>query len=396
MQIDASRLAPAIASLIAEELAELRGIRLLDLEPNSWSGDTVIGGRELPADSIELISLATSCSERFGLQETGAGDYLLRYRRIADWAALAIDGMQDSGSVSFRTSGTTGQARTISHCVADLEMEIESLGRLLADARRIVSLAPAHHIYGFLFTVLLPAHLQIAVERSGTITGLPPHSLKSGDWLVGFPLRWRQLGRLDRRIPAGVSAVTSTSPCPPELILKMQSLGLESMLSIYGATETAGVGYRWGAEGPYTLFDYWRREGELLRRLRTEDDESVLIEPEDVLAFEDQRRFRPVGRKDCVVQVAGRNVRPAHVAERLATHPLVENCSVQLDESGEEPRLSASIVLAAGADAPDAEAALRSWAQDALTSAERPGRWHFSAEVPMTVTGKPRGWSPSP
>ncbi|QOC22888.1 AMP-binding protein [Wenzhouxiangella sp. AB-CW3] len=392
MELDAHLLRPVIASLITDELADMRGVGRLDLSSGSWNGATVIGSDELPVDSIEMVSLATSCAELFGLQETGAGDYLLRYRSIAEWAELAVDGIRDTGMVSFRTSGTTGNAKTVSHRLVDLEQEVVELTHLVLGVRRMVSLVPAHHIYGFLFTVLLPMHLGLPVNRDGCLSGLPPRHLESGDWLIGFPLRWRQIKRLRREIPSGVSAVTSTSPCPSELVQDMKSLGLDRMLAIYGATETAGVGYRFDAEQPYTLFDYWSWSGSRLHRC-CKDGRLIEIEPEDELAFENDGQFRPMGRKDTVVQVAGRNVRPEHVAARITAHPLVERCSVELDTTRDEPRLTASIILVSNASATDAESVLHRWAQEKLNSAERPMRWTFAGELPATATGKTRGWS---
>lgn len=395
MRIDRHTIRPAVISLIAEELAASRGVSLLDIDTGSWQEDTVIGGDALPADSIELVSLATSCADRFGLQEMDAGDYLLRYRSIGDWADLAATGIQDTGAVTFRSSGTTGQPKSVRHSVAALNQEVRALADLLTGARRIVSLVPAHHIYGFLFTVLLPAHLGIPAHHEGSATGLPRRDLQSGDWLIGFPLRWRQMIRLYQALPPGVSAVTSTSPCSAELIHGMEGRGLERMLSIYGSTETAGVGYRFTPDAPYALFDHWSWTGRALRRRRTDGEEAEPIEPEDELFFEDERHFLPQGRKDSVVQVAGRNIQPARISGQIARHALVERCSVSLDDATGEARLNAHIVLAADAG-DDAEGALRDWIRRELSSAERPTRLAFVSELPRTSTGKLRGWAAEP
>ena len=366
----------------------------MDLIPQRWEGETVIGSDALPVDSIELVSLATNCADRFGLSELGAGDYLLRYRRIADWADLAVTGMRQTGTVTFRSSGTTGPAKAVSHRLDDLEQELQVLGGLIIDARRMVSLVPPHHIYGFLFTILLPMHLGIPVNHKGSASGMLPADLGHGDWLVGFPLRWRLMNRMRRSLPPGVAAVTSTAPCPAELIRALQGLGLQTMLAIYGSTETAGVGYRFDPDEPYRLFDYWRWDGQHLCRSRSSGDERT-VEPEDELKFDDPVHFWPQGRKDAVVQVAGRNVHPADVADRLARHALVAECSVLLDDSGGEPRLSAAVVPVDGADAATVEPALRQWAQAQLSSAERPVQWSVVDTLPTTSTGKPRGWTAS-
>ena len=394
LELDETKLQPAIVSLVAEELAAMRQTDMTDFASTEWHGETVIGGDQLRVDSIELVSLATSCAERFGLEELGAGDYLLRYRRIVDWADLAATGIRQSGMVTFRTSGTTGPAKAVQHRLGDLEQEIRVLAELMGDARRIVSLVPAHHIYGFMFTVLLPTHLGIPVNHRGHPSGMPPADLGSGDWLIGFPLRWRQIIRLGRPLPPGVSAVTSTAPCPADLISATHDLGLDTMLAVYGATETAGVGYRFDPEGPYTLFPYWRPEDNALRRT-CDSGEELTIEAEDELVFDDYCHFWPNGRRDGVVQVAGCNIHPAEVASRLVEHPLVAQCSIQLDHSNGEPRLSATVVPVDDADRATLESELRHWAQRTLASAEQPARWHFVEALATTATGKPRGWTAS-
>ena len=394
MELDDIKIQPAITSLIAEELAVMRQIDATRFISTRWNGDTVIGSDDLHVDSLELVSLATSCAERFGLQQLGAGDYLLSHRRISDWADLAATGIQQSGTVSFRTSGTTGPAKVIQHRIDDLEQEIQVLAKLMGDARRVVSLVPAHHIYGFIFSVLLPTKLGIPVYDQGRVSGMLPSDITSGDWLVGFPLRWRQILRLGQPLPPGVAAVTSTAPCPSDLIYAMQELGLDKMLSVYGATETAGVGYRLDPQAPYRLFPYWRWKNQTLCRTR-DNGEEMTIEAQDDLLFDDAHHFWPNGRKDEVIQIAGCNIRPADVATRLVSHSLVAQCSVYLDQSNGEPRLGADVVPAQNADKNTLEGELRQWAKKELTSVERPIRWQLVEQLATTATGKIRGWSAS-
>ena len=389
--IAAVDLEPAVVSLIQEELAAQRGISLLDVPTGDWSAETAIGGEQLPVDSIEQVSLATACAERFGLQEIGAGDYLLRYRRIGEWAELAAKGIHETRTVTFRTSGTTGAPAVITHDLDELVQEVEVLASLIGDAERIISLVPAHHIYGFLNTVLLPRYLEIPALHAGHNSGLPPRDLGRGDWLVGFPLRWRQLVQLYRTLPVGVSAITSTAPCPAEVAYGLYERGLSALLALYGSTETAGVGFRWAPEAPYQLMDHWRWDQGSLERLDRDGNGIRTVEPQDHLSFVDERHFHPQGRKDSIVQVGGRNVEPGRVAGLIGQRPGVAACSIVLEEASGEARLHAHVVPETGATL-DGEALRRDLAP-LLASAEQPGRIHVVDALPRTITGKPRGWT---
>lgn len=392
--VTAADLEPAVVSLIQEELAAHRGISLLDLPAGDWSAETVIGGDALPADSIEQVSLATACAERFGLQQIGAGDYLLRYRRIGEWAELAAKGMHETGTVTFRTSGTTGTPAVITHALDELFQEVEVLAGLTGDVERVISLVPAHHIYGFLTTVLLPRYLGRPVIHTGRTSGLPPRDLGPGDWLVGFPLRWRQLLQLYPTLPQGVAAITSTAPCPAEVAHGLDQRGLSALLALYGSTETAGVGFRWAPEAPYQLMDHWRWDQGSLERLDRDGHVLRTVEPQDHLSFVDERRFHPRGRKDSIVQVGGRNVDPGRVAGIIGQCPGVAACSVTLEDTNGDARLQAHVVPESEATL-DSETLRRELAAQ-LASAEQPGRIHVVDALPRTITGKPRGWTDAP
>ncbi len=394
MNLTATDLLPMVTDLVRDELARLRHCSPLDMDSRRWTPDTRIGGETIDADSIELIHLVTACAERFGLQELDAGDYLLRQRTLGEWAELAATGLERTGALTFRTSGTTGEPRAHRHRLADLAQEVDALAGLLPGARRIVSLVPSHHIYGCLMTVLLPKALGIPVIHDGDGSGRPPADLAAGDRLIGFPLRWRQLLAGPASFPAGIEAVTSTAPCPTETVEALYNAGIERVVAIYGATETGGVGYRTDPEAPYRLFDHWQWHDEQLWRTAPDSAEATPYTPQDTLQFVDERDFHPLGRRDGVVQVAGTNVHPDSVSERLNEHPLVNECAVRLDRTA-EPRLTARIVLVPGCEPSEAEAELRRWIRSNLRTPERPAVLTFVDELPRSAMGKPLGWRES-
>lgn len=132
----------------------------------------------------------------------------------------------------------------------------------LAPARRVLYTVPAHHIYGFLFSVLLP--LACGPVRASLVDArnmLPMELIAQatdGDVIIGYPELWSAVARHAPIWPSGVTGVTSTAPCPPDLALQLTASGL-SMLEVYGSSESVGVGWRTDARRPYVLLPHWLR-----------------------------------------------------------------------------------------------------------------------------------------
>ena len=109
-----------------------------------------------------------------------------------------------------------------------------------------------------------------------------------------------------------------------------RAAGLSRLVQVFGSSETAGLGWRDDETAPYRCFPYWQgpdRDGSMLRHMM--DGTTASFTVQDELVWKDSRHFLPQGRRDEVVQVGGRNVSPAHVAQVLRRHPRVQDASVQ-------------------------------------------------------------------
>jgi len=349
----------------------------------------------LALDSLERLELAGAVAGFFGLVETGREDALLRGRTVADWTATVL-GSWELGSrrLTFTTSGSSGEAKACAHAWEDVAQELDAITALVPGRARVVGLVPRHHIYGFLFGVLLPRWLGVPFcdGRAGTgVAGWRP-----GDLVVGFPLRWELLARARAPIPPGIHGVTSTGPIDPDTVRALRGQGLERMLEVYGSSETGGVGWRDAPGAPYRLLPYWglRRGGEELARGPAVPGGALRIVPApDHLDAEEDGSFRVRGRRDQVVQVAGVNVSPARVRDVLASHPGVRDCAVRLMTPGEGSRLKAFVVPGdALAEPARARRELRTWLAERLDAPERPGALAFGPELPRDAQGKQADW----
>jgi len=351
----------------------------------------------LGADSLELTELATHVSRFFRLHETGLEDNLLRWRTIESWTETVLESWEHSEErrVTFLTSGSTGQPEECAHEWRLLAQEIQALAGLFPDSTRVLGTVPRHHIYGFLWTILLPRYLGVPFfEARDMLPTSLVRSLRRGDLLVSFPLRWDQLAKAGLAFPQGVEGVTSTGPCPPALISALHALSLKRMVEVYGSTETAGIGWREDPVEPYRLLPYWSLAGGRLVREGPDGGPGSPVAAPDRLV-ERSGGFVVAERRDHAVQVGGVNVFPGRVAEIVRSHPDVADCEVRLMRPEEGQQLKAFVVPKEdewGA-ADDIRRKLDRWLREKLSAPERPRSLTFGADIPRDEQGKLTDWS---
>jgi 4-coumarate--CoA ligase (photoactive yellow protein activation family) len=381
-----------LADLLFAEAQQLRpGGPLPGL--SSFQPGAVLGEDGLGFDSLERLAMAASLGEALFLHHGGLDESLVVGDRLESWrdaAAAALDRFSDR--IAFHSSGSTGPRRNHAHDRAALEAEVAFFASHLPARRRVVAAVPCHHIYGFLFTLLLPARLGLPVvsvrERFPSAVAA---ALRPGDLVIGHPVFWADLCRAaPEGWPADIIGVSSGAPCPASTASAAASAGLAQLLDVYGATETSGIGWRTDNAAAYSLLPSWRAldAGTMLQR----DDGTVRAVP-DHLCWRDESSFMVEGRIDAAVQIAGVNVQPRRVREVLLSHPAVADAAVRLMAPREGSRLKAFIVPR---DIATPHAALRqdlaSHVGQALLAVERPRAFSFGAAIPSTPSGKPADW----
>lgn len=392
-----------VSDLLAGELALMRPGQLR--RPPPWPPELDLAG-DLGADSLELLGMATAMEQVLAVGCIGE-DRVLANPRLDAWVDAVAAGLAGAagggGRMVFRTSGSSGAPKDCPHALVELEREASVLASLFAGTHRIVSLVASHHIYGFLFTVLLPRALGLApsdvCDLRGASPGAVARQLRPGDLVVGFPDFWRTFAPVAGSLRQGITGVSSTAPCPDEVARAVQAAGIERLVQVYGSSETAGVGWREGPDEDYRLFPYWQRgdtklEGAQTLVRRTADGGTRHVALQDKLDWDGPERFRPAGRLDQAVQVGGINVFPAYVADVLRMHPLVADASVRLMRPDEGRRLKAFVVPREGAslDADALRAELAAWMAERLPAPERPMAYSFGPALPRQASGKPTDW----
>ncbi len=355
----------------------------------------VLDDGELGFDSLSLLSLVSTVNQFFNLHQSGIEDYLLVKRRIGDWVDLIsqhFDLCGDNVSFSFQTSGSLGAPQTITHLAGALRAEISGLisgGILpLQPGTRIISLVPPHHIYGFLFSCLLPTIAGLALAD---LHRLPPTSAlrkaSSGDLIVATPYIWDHLATAKMRFRCDIHGISSGGPSTQATWSLIEDGGLSTLTEIYGATETGGVGFRKVNTQDFMMMPHLARKGNAIWR---KDVSNAPLALQDHVDWTGKRSFRISGRRDNAIQIAGVNVSLDHVADVIGSCAGVRGVHVRFDDE----QIKAFVVPANGdADTGQLADAVRAHISTNLDPVARPAEIRFGPEAPRNAMGKLRDWS---
>ena len=371
---------------------------------SEWTPDISLKKGGLEADSLELLTIAGNVNQMFHLFETGVEDYLLRHTCLGEWVDIILKSLAiKHESITFSTSGTTGKEKNVCHQWDELVQEIRFFATVFQPSKRILSMVPCHHIYGFLFTILLPKIMEVPIVDIRNVSiGKLKQELNAYDLIVSVPVLWEYL---DQSIPSNaskpfdqISGITSTAPCRIEVIESLKKKGMQTITEIFGSSETSGIGYRQLPHSPFRLLPFLNRTTDhqtkdviIEKQLPSGDKKNIPIV--DQLEWKDSRRFIPVKRKDGCVQIAGINVFPEYIAQKISEHPDIKECAVRLMNPAEGDRLKAFIVLKENSPHYDPKKEIKQWIRDNFIAAERPASVIFGNTLPRNEMGKLKDFS---
>ena len=347
-------------------------------------------------DSLSRLDLVLVVNRFFQLHTSGIEDYLLVRRGLGNWVALISQHLElraDHAQIAFQTSGSMGAPKTAIHDMPALTSEIEAILNEphfegTSERSQIISLVPPHHIYGFLFSCLLPSMMSaktIALHQQSPLRSFA--LARSGDIVIATPYLWDKLAQSGVRFAPGVIGVTSGAPSSPTTWSIRETAGLSELVEVYGATETGGIGMRTAADQPFKLLGHLEREGE---RVRRKNLAHPLLDIQDRMDWVDAHHFELAGRHDRAVQVAGVNVSLGHVADVIGSVDGVRSAEVRFD--GHRLRAFAVPEDIECETAP-LENRIRRHLIQHLAAPARPVDFTFGLAPPRGAMGKPINWA---
>jgi 4-coumarate--CoA ligase (photoactive yellow protein activation family) len=369
------------AALVADELARRHQRYTETLVHSGWDIDTVLGSGGIGMSERQAQDCAARTVEFFGHDEANLP--IAQGSRIGDWVDT-IEGLigESLTGFTFYPHTQTGEAST-RHAADSIFQDASAVASLLSGRKRCLSMVPPHTLLGLISTVLAPnlQHMEVIDARRMTPDGLS-ESLRFGDLVVATPTLWRYLAATLPEIPANIVGLSFGETFTMDLAQKLRQRNIGVLRELYGSTETGVVAWRDSQSEPFTLFDHWQRDGEVIARQRPDGQDQTII-PMDEVEWDGSSAFRLGPRRDGAVQIGAVNVFPLMISDVIAQHPGVISCEVRLHRRpGALDRLIADIVAAPGLD-PDQDMAwaIDEWCREKLRPAERPRIYRFRSQI---------------
>ena len=314
---------------------------------------------------------------------------------------LSPDDMRDPDQSFLRlfTGGSTGKPRVWSKSPRNLLAEAFYLRDKFALTNKdlFIATVPPYHIYGLLFSILLPfvSHGRILPEiytfPQEIISTINRHKATV---LVSVPIHYRSLKVDYLSIPSLKTAFSSSgvlNRSDATHFLKKTGLGIHE---IYGSTETGGVASRSIRENtdswkPADVVS-WRLSGkrlavrsDFISRELEKDADGFCVTGDEVQP-DKNGRFILLGRADGIVKVAGKRVDLLDVQNKIQMLPTVRD-TVVIALPAEKGRES---VIAALVACELTEVQLRKMILEKLEPYAMPRRIKIVSSITRTATGK--------
>ncbi len=297
------------------------------------------------------------------------------------------------------TGGSTGKPKVWSKSPRNLFAEAFYLKEKFAISGKdlFVSTVPPYHIYGLLFSVLVPlvAHAKVLPDiytfPQEIISTINKHKATV---LVSVPIHYRALKVNNLSAPSLKIAFSSSGVLNRSDAIHFQKKTGLGITEIYGSTETGGIASRSISEHteswkPADVVS-WKISGKRLSiqsafaSPEMERDADGFCVTGDEVQEEKGNRFVLLGRADGIVKVAGKRVDLLDVQNKILELPPVSD-AVVIALPAEKGRESVIAALVAGNLT---EMQLKKMMQEKLEPYAMPRRIKIVSSIARTATGK--------
>jgi acyl-coenzyme A synthetase/AMP-(fatty) acid ligase len=362
------------------------------LLPFALSAKSLAGMRQLTGFSAAISDVDRDFPPGIAIirPPAGAADAPVSSDRIAPQGEL----------LKIFTGGSTGAPQLWSKTGANLFGEGLALARHFAVTEKdcIVATAPPFHIYGLLFSVILPL-----VSGASVVMATPSFPGEIADviaahrptLLAAIPPHYRALRGKKVATPSLRLAFSSAGMLDAEDNESFTSLNEVDIVEVYGSTETGGIATRNRRRGEtaFTAFPAvsWLVKGDRLCVRSPFLSPELPVTDEGYFTTGDRvessgaNQFILKGRVDGITKVGGKRVDLEEVRAIIKKAPKVSDCVVLAlpDPGGREHRIAA-LVQGAGVDM----ALLRQTLADSLEFYALPRTLKTTDRIPLQDNGK--------
>ena len=305
------------------------------------------------------------------------------------------------------TSGTTGEPKAVYKLFLQFENELFELVKVFGNDwvnRNVYSTVNHHHIYGLLFTALLPIATGLPFRRHRI--DFPTELANIAGYAVVMASSPAFLKRLSAETDKAIGfkcppiIYSSGGPLSEDVARKACELTGYWPMEIYGSTETGGIAYRQSKNGPvWKPFEVCKMS--VVENGCLNIKSSYILEAEgfttgDLVQLYDDGRFLLMGRSDSIVKIEEKRISLPEVENRLKQTGLVQDVRV-VPMEGKRQYLAAAIVLnESGREkfAGSTKLVINNFFHDYLIkfleNTVSPKKWRYLEELPQNTEGKIR------
>ena len=306
--------------------------------------------------------------------------------------------------IHMYTSGSTGHPKAVLQRMKEFEEDnafvISKWGHEFWK-RKVCSCVNQHHIYGLLFSVVLPFAAGIPFRRNRITIPAEFKSLTDDSYVIVAVPAFLKRTVEDETESFGLKSpviFTSGGVLTPDVAKKTDEIMDFWPIEVYGSTETSGIAYRQSKNGlEWTPFDNaeisQNAEGCLIIRSPYISDPAG-FETADLVEIFPDGRFLLKGRSDSIVKIEEKRISVTEVENRLNQNPYVkDSCVIAMEDRRQY--LAAAVVLSpAGAEKfADAEKFeinqyFRSYLAGFFEAVVLPRKWRYLDAIPQNAMGK--------
>jgi len=246
------------------------------------------------------------------------------------------------------TSGTTGKPVRIYKDSFNIMEELLILQKIIPLTKNTIFLSTVrpHHIYGFLFTILLPLFTDTPViHTKSLLPGNILHIMDKNNYnicLITIPAFIKALLRVSKNnnhhnIPLTIS---SSAPLQKVDAISMNNILSDSIIEIFGSTETGGIALRQTTHGKrddswqvFPGIQYKIQDDRLMIRSRMVSPDQTIdsdgfYTTMDIARRLDNERFEILGRIQHIVKIGGKRVSTLEIEKCIMDSGLIKECAV--------------------------------------------------------------------
>jgi acyl-coenzyme A synthetase/AMP-(fatty) acid ligase/uncharacterized membrane protein/3-hydroxymyristoyl/3-hydroxydecanoyl-(acyl carrier protein) dehydratase len=311
----------------------------------------------------------------------------------------------DETSIIMYTSGSTGKPKEVQQRLTEFENDnrfvLSKWGEEFLK-RKLCSTVSPHHIYGLLFSILLPFTAGVPFRR--TRIEFPEEMEKLSDtpyMIITVPAFLKRAVEIEKISGLPLKSpwiFTSGGVLDPEVARKTRGVFGFWPVEVYGSTETSGIAWRQSVNGlEWTPFDNAQlsknEDGCLVIRSPYIKDPAGFQTADMVEMLEDGRFFLK-GRLDSVVKIEEKRISLPEMESRIVQSGLAADvCVISLNEKRQY--LAAAIVFNdkgkeqfAGLEKHAINTFWRDYLLHYFENTVIPKKWRYLEALPVNAQGK--------